>query len=239
MTKLRCIVVLLSLPLSAAADPDEISTVRSQIGWGTSINPDHVGVSTEGGWNGGEHRAEVDATAEATVVSRASVFVTAQYGGEYTNARPAVGAAYQLVDPRRGSNGARISLAYKPEGFTEPEGEIESVLVVSRQIGADSARVRAAYGQDPEGRESDAEVGGSYIHDLGAGLELGATSRFRHAVKVKTTLEPRWDFIGGAVGAYVVRRSRFEVLVGVDAVAYTPNPAEAGVLVLVSFATEL
>ncbi|MEP6860145.1 MAG: hypothetical protein ABJE66_05965 [Deltaproteobacteria bacterium] len=165
--------------------------------------------------------------------------MTTQYGGEYTNARPAIGAVHQLVDPRHNPNGVWISVAYKPEGFTETEGEIESVLVLSRQIAGDSARMRGAYGQDPEGRESDAEIGGSYIHDLGAGLELGATSRFRHAIKVKTTLEPRWDFTGGALGAYVVRRSRIEVPLGVDAVEYTPNPPETGVLALVSLATEL
>jgi hypothetical protein len=234
---MKLIVLLLSIPVAAAADPD-LSTERSQIGWGTSVNPDRIGVWSEGGWNGGEHRAEVDATVEATVLPRASVFVTAQYGGVYTNARPAFGAAYQLVDPRQSANGARISIAYKPEGFTEPEGEIESVLVVSRQLGADSARLRGAYGQDPEGRESDGELGASYVHDIGA-FEIGATSRFRHAIKVKTTLEPRWDFISGAVGAYVRDRSRVEVLLGVDAVAYTPNPVATGVLALVSLATEL
>jgi hypothetical protein len=234
---MKTIVVLLLLSVTAAADPD-LSTERSQIGWGTSMNPERVGVWTEGGWSGGEHRAEVDATVEATVLPHASVFVTAQYGGDLTNARPAVGAAYQLLDPRQSANGARISVAYKPEGFTEPEGEIEGVLIVSRQIGTDSARLRGAYGQDPEGAESDGELGASYIHDVGP-FEVGGTSRFRHAIKVKTTLEPRWDFIGGAVGAYVRGRSRVELLLGVDVVAYTPNPAATGVLALVSLATEL
>ncbi|MEP6860146.1 MAG: hypothetical protein ABJE66_05970 [Deltaproteobacteria bacterium] len=60
--------MLLSVPMSAAADPDKISTLRSQVGWGTSINPDGVGVWTEGGWSGGDHRAEAVATAEATVL---------------------------------------------------------------------------------------------------------------------------------------------------------------------------
>jgi hypothetical protein len=237
--KARCLVVLLFIRGVAVADPEELSTVRSQIGWGTSVNPDRVGVATEGGWSGADHQAEVAATAEATVIPRTSVFVTMQYGSAPATTRPAIGAAYQLVDPRHGSNGARITVAYKPEGLTEPEGELEGGLVLSRQLGADSARVRAAYGQDPGGRESDVELGASYIHDLGSGLELGATSRFRHALEVKTALAPRWDAFGGVVGGWVVRRSRVEVLLGVNAVAVTPDPPVTGVLALVSLATEL
>jgi hypothetical protein len=243
MIKPRCLAALVLLaPLSAAASPatdDDLVTVRSQIGWGTSINPDRVGIWTEGGYNGGDHRAEVDATVEATLLPHASIFVTAQYGGVYTNARPAIGAAYQLVDPRTGPNGARITVAYKPEGFTEPEGEIESVLVLSRRIYGDTARIRAAYGQDPEGRESDAEIGGSYVHRASDNFTIGATSRYRHSIKVKTILEPRWDFIGGVVGGYVRGHSQVEVLFGVDSIAYTPNPAQTGLVAMVSVGTEL
>lgn len=237
------VLIQLAAPLIAhgdpLAEPFDLATVRSQIGWGTSVNPDRVGIWTEGGWNGGDRRAEVDATVEATIFARASVFATAQYGGVYTNARPTLGAAYQVIDPRTGPNSARISVAYKPEGFTEPEGELESVLVLSRRIYGDAVRLRVAYGQDPEGAESDAEAGGSYMHRLNAGFEIGATSRYRHAIKVKTTAEPRWDFIGGAVGAYVRDRSRVELLFGVDSVAYTPNPAQTGVVAIVSVGTEI
>jgi hypothetical protein len=233
--------ILVCAPLTAAAgdQDDDLVSLRSQVGWGNSVNPDRIGVSTEGGWNGGDRRAEVDATVEATVVARASVFATAQYGGDLTNARPAIGAGYQLVDPRTGPNGARLTLAYKPEGFTEPEGEIESVVVGTRRFGGDTLRAMAAYGQDPEGAESDAEVGASYMHRMTPDLVIGATSRFRHAIKVKTTMEPRWDFIAGGVGSVVHGRSRLELLLGVDSIAYTPNPAHTGFVGLVSIGTEL
>ncbi len=230
-------------PVAARAerldDTDDLATIRSQVGWGQSINPDRVGIWTEGGWNGGDHRAEVDATVEATVLPRTSVFTTAQFGGVNTNARPAIGAAVQLIDPRTGVNGARLSVAYKPEGFTEPEGEIESVLVLSRRFSRDAVRAMLAYGQDPEGRESDAEAGGSYAHPLGAGFQIGATSRYRHAIKVKTTAEPRWELVVGGVAGYVRGRSRVELLLGVGSIAYTPDPAQTGVVGLVSVGTEI
>jgi hypothetical protein len=241
-----CLAILFVVtPLVASAQPldqaDDLATVRSQIGWGTSVNPDRVGVWTEGGYNGGDHRAEVDATVEAAVLPRASVFATSQFGGEYvySNPRPSVGAAYQIVDPRNGPNGARVTVAYKPEGFTESEGEIESVLVLSRKIRSDTVRVRVAYGQDPEGRESDAEGGGSFMHRATDHIVVGASSRYRHAIKVKTNLEPRWDLISGAVCGYVAGRSRVEVLVGVDSIAYTPSPAQTGMVGLLSVGTEL
>jgi hypothetical protein len=239
------VIVVVVLPLAAAAQPldqtDDLATLRSQIAWGTSVNPDRVGVWTEGGYNGGDHRAEVDATVEATVLPHASVFATSQFGGEYVynNPRPSIGAAYQIIDPRSGPNGARISVAYKPEGLTEPEGELESVLVLSRRIHADTARLRVAYGQDPEGRESDAEGGGSYMHLASNHIVVGASARYRHAIKVKTNLEPRWDFIGGGVAGYVAGRSRLEVMLGVDSIAYAPSPAQTGVVGLVSVGTEL
>jgi hypothetical protein len=233
--------ILVCIPLTAAAgdQDDALVSLRSQVGWGNSVNPDRIGASTEGGWNGGDRRTEVDATVEATIVSRTSVFATAQYGGDLTNARPAIGVGYQLVDPRTGPNGVRVTVAYKPEGFTEPEGEIESVVVGTRQVGDDTVRAMAAYGQDPEGAESDAEVGASYIHRAAPNLVIGATSRFRHAIKVKTIMEPRWDFIAGGVGSIVRGRSRLELLLGIDSIAYTPNPAHSGFVGLASIGTEL
>ena len=238
---MKCVAVgaILLAPLVARADQrEELATTRSAIGWGQSVNPDRVCMWSEGGWDGAAHRAEVDATVEATVFDRASVFATAQLGGVSTTARPAIGAAYQLVDPRTGTTGARVSVAYKPEGFTEPEGELESVLVLSQRFGGDVVRARLAYGQDPEGRESDAELGGSYLNRVG-NVELGVTSRYRHAIKVKTLAEPRWDLISGVVGAYLRGRSRIELLVGVDALAYGTDPAQTGVVGLVSVGTEL
>jgi hypothetical protein len=221
------------------AETDALTTVRSQVGWGASVNPDRASIWGEGGWNGGVRRAEVDATVEATIFARTSVFATAQFGGVYANARPAIGAAYQLIDPRTSVNGARLSLTYKPDGLSEPEGELESVLVLSRRFHGDALRARLAYGQDPEGRESDAEAGGSYLHRLTADFVIGTTARYRHAIKTKTTAEPRWDFIGGAVAGFVRGRSRIEVLLGVDSIAYTSNLTQTGAIGLVSVGTEI
>ncbi len=236
--RLLCAIAV-CIPLTAAAEPaDDLATLHSQVGWGASVNPDRVSLASEGGWNGGDRRAVVAATVEATVLPRVSVFASAQYGGPVSDARPSLGVGCQLLDPRTSATGARLTVAYKPEGFTEPEGEIESVVIASRMIRGDALRALVAYGQDPEGRESDAEVGASFLHRATPNMLIGLTSRFRHAIKVKTTMDPRWDFIAGGIGSVVRGSSRVELLLGIDSIAYTA-PAHTGAVGLLSVSTDL
>lgn len=226
--------IIVVAPGAALADP--LDSLRSQVGWGATVNPDRATLTSEGGWNGGAHRAELRAAAEVTLVPRGSVFVSATYGGLDTHARPAIGAAYQLLDPRTGVVGARLSLAYKTEGFTEPGGELESVLVLSRRFGADALRGMIAYGRDPEGNEADGELGVSYIHAAAAGIVVGGTARYRRGLALRAG-EPRWDAIGGGIAGLALGRSRVEVLVGGESVAYAA--VQTGVVGLISVGTEL
>jgi hypothetical protein len=254
MKKLAVLLTLIIAPLTAAADEtltpgtgvvptpiigDDLAALRSQIGWGASINPDRVSFNSEGGYNGGAGRATVSASVEARVIARASVFANVQFGGIYDHGKPAVGAAYQIIDPRKSDYGLRVSGAYKPEGFSEPEGEIEAVVVASRKLGANVVRAMAAYGQDPEGAESDFEVGASYNHRVADRLVVGATTRWRRAIRIKPgKMEPNWDLISGAVGGFVLpHRTRVELLAGVSTVSYATTTT--GFLGLVSFGTEL
>src|SRR5882724_5453806 len=116
----RCIFFVVIIgTTSVAADPAlsgsdlNLTTTRSQIGWGASMSPDRFSVTSEGGWNGADQRMAVSVDVEAALVARVSAFASTSYGGLDTNPRPAIGAAYQLVDPRHGPNGVRVSLAYK------------------------------------------------------------------------------------------------------------------------------
>jgi hypothetical protein len=232
------VAVFVGASTQAGAEPprEDLSAVRSQIGWGASINPDRVRISSEGGWNGGDQRVVVSAVVEATVFPRASVLVNATYGGLTDHTRPAMGVAYQLLDPRTSMTGARISMSYKPEGFSEPEGELESVLVLSRRIGGDALRAMVAYGQDPERRESDVEGGASYLHRIGSDFLVGGTMRYRRGLVLRAG-EPLWDLIGGVVGGMAFGRSRIELLIGDDTIKY--SSVRSGIVGLVSIGTEL
>jgi hypothetical protein len=230
------VVLVAAMPSAAIAEPDELATLHSQVGFGTAIVPDRVALTSEGGWDGAAGRAAATAQVEAALLPRASVFTSVEIGGLTRETRPAIGAAVQLRDPRDGHVGARISVAYRPEGFSEPEGEIESVVVVSRVFGADALRGLVAYGQDPEGRESDAELGISFLHRASQALFVGATARTRFAIALKVG-EPRWDTVAGGVGGVAFGHSRVELLVGADSVAY--SAVSTGVVALVSVGTSM
>jgi len=231
------VAALLGGPVASRAEPvDADPALHSQIGWGASVNPARLGLTTEGGWNGGDRRAVVAATVEATVVARLSVLATATYGGITDHARPALGLAYQLLDPRDGGTGARLTLTYKPEGFTEPDGEIESVLVLSRRLGGGVLRGMVAYGQDADRNESDLEGGASLVQRVAPDVVVGGTFRYRRGLVIKPG-EPSWDVLGGAIGGLAFGRSRIELMLGADGIRYAT--AQWGIVGLVSLGTEL
>ncbi len=201
------------VPSQAVADELDLVAAKSRIGWGATLAPEagsHLVLASDGGYNGAEARAELHASIEARVFDRASVFATTSYEA---NARPGVGAAYQILDPRDRPVGLRASFAYKPEGFTEPEGELEAQLVIVRPIGRGAVRAMIAYGQDPEGNEADAEGGASYVHRIAGGFVAGASARYRFGIAVKND-EPQWDVLGGGIAGWGPGAWRVELFVG-------------------------
>ena len=233
---LACAVV--AVPPTALADPaqPDLALERSEVGWGRTVEPDRAGLATESGWDGAAQRVVVDASVEAIVLPHASLFATMSYVELDRQARPGVGAAYQLIDPRTSRNGARLSLAYKPEGFSEPGGEMESMLVLSRRFDGQVARTMLAYGRDVEGNESDAELGASYIRRASSSWYAGATGRVRYGIATRSG-EPRWDAIAGCLAGLSSRRSRLELLLGSDTLAYAAT--RSGVIALIGVGSEL
>src|SRR5262249_30769118 len=153
------------------------------VGWGQTVVAPHVSVTTQAGYDGAQQRAQATGVVEAALIPHLAIFTGATYGEETRGAsRPTIGAAYQLLDPRAAAIGLRVSTAYKPEGFSEPEGEIESMVIASRLISGDVARSFAAYGTDPDGNESDVELGAGYMHRLATNWVVGATTRYRYAI---------------------------------------------------------
>lgn len=214
--------VSLVVSASAGAEPiPEDVALHSSVGFGPTVVPDRVSLTTQAGYDGAQQRAEATGFVEAAIIPRISVFAAVTYGEETTGAsRPAIGAAIQILDPRRSIVGARLSTAYKPEGFSEPEGEIETILTLSHVIERDVVRTFVAYGRDPDGHESDVEAGAGYMHRLAEQWLVGATTRYRYAIALKDT-GPKWDLIGGAVGDLAIDRWRIEILLGGGAVDTT------------------
>ena len=71
---------------------------------------------------------------------------------------PHDGGRVQLLRQNRHGVDGSVSVFYRPEGFTEPEGEIESFVSLGRRGERVSVFGNLVYGQDPEGNERDGEV---------------------------------------------------------------------------------
>jgi hypothetical protein len=237
-----------TIPLRGAdaAANDDLS-LRSQIGFGASIQPNSVSFSSEAGYDGAAGKAVASGAVEATLYKGLSVRASAEMGGLVKDnyGRPAIGAAYQFLDPRTSPIGLRVSVTYKPEGFTEPEGEIESVAVVTRLIGKDSVRAFTAFGSDADNKENDGEVGGSYLHSFGDNFVAGGMSRYRRAFKVKTgSGEPNWDVTAGGIASYqFMKQARVELFVGDETLNVTGatnnTGTKSGVLSLLGFGLDI
>ena len=113
--------------------------------------------------------------------------------------RPNIGVRAQLLHQSRHAFDASIGVFYRAEGFTEPEGEIETVVSVGRRLGDAMLIGNVAYGQDPEGNERDGEL---RLAIFGAPERwlLGVEGRARFAIGPQhtTTVEPAFDSIIGA-----------------------------------------
>jgi hypothetical protein len=219
LIKLVVVAAVMSPSLAAADDASEYLALRSQIGFGASLSPKLVSLSTEAGYDGAAKQGAANFAAEAHIYKGFSLRATAELGGLNDTSRPAIGGAYQFFDPRTDPVGLRVSVTYKPEGFSEPEGEIEDVAVITRLIGNDSLRGFVAWGNDADFQEEDAEIGGSYLHSFRRDLVAGVTGRYRRGFGTHKAAEPDWDTTAGAVVSYMLTPVRLEVFVGDETIS--------------------
>nr|HEX4315523.1 hypothetical protein [Kofleriaceae bacterium] len=214
--------------------PVDTLTVRTQIGLNPTIVPDKAQVTTQLGYEGAgassDARSVATAYVEATVLPQyhVSLFAAVLYGDEGAgDAHPSIGIAYQIADPRKSAIGARISTAYKGEGFSELDGEAETVLMLSKLHGADLGRLMLAFGFDPDFHDADGEWGLSYLHAMSSSFALGATGKLRYAFASNPDGGLRWDLFAGAAGELTIGHVRVEGLLGASSI----DPTMTGVSV--------
>jgi hypothetical protein len=151
-------------------------------------------------------------------------------------ARPGIGGAVQFL--KEGVHGVAASayFSYKAEGFTEGEGELESLVSFGKQLGPVHGTLNLAYGQDPEGAERDGEIAiGLHIEPM-PGLFTGVVGRFRDALGSsgdKSTGILR-DALGGVTATYVIGKIGVTGTAGVAGVKTTTAAMAAGAEAAVS-----
>src|SRR5262245_11512908 len=105
------------------------------------------------GYDGARSSAIGGATAEVRVWGPFALRGGAEYSTERKEARPAIGGRVQLLRQERHGIDGSFSVFYRPEGFTEPEGEIESFVSLGRSFERISVLGNLVYGQGAEGKE--------------------------------------------------------------------------------------
>jgi hypothetical protein len=176
---------------------------------GASVEAQRAYAVGFGGYDGARRSGAFEAAAELRLWGPIALRGGAVYAGGTRTVRPSFGARVQLLsEGRHGADGA-VGVFYRPEGLTEPEGEIESVLSLGRHLGATYLLANLLYGQDPEGNERDGEVRMAALRPVAARLLVGFDSRLRldlgsQAAKLDQHGEARLDAVAGPAATVVV-----------------------------------
>jgi hypothetical protein len=158
-----------------------------------------VGVA---GYDSARRAGTFEASAEVRLWGPVAIRGGAVYSNGDRRLRPSFGARVQgLQEGRHGVDGA-VGVFYRPEGLTEAEGEIESVLSVGRHAGGTYLLANLLYGQDPEGRERDGEVRLAALRPVTTRFLLGFDGRLRFdlgsdATRLAQHNEPTLDALLG------------------------------------------
>ena len=119
------------------------------------------------GYDGARSAPIGSATAEVRVWGPFALRGGAEYSSVRKEARPTIGGRVQLLRQERHGVDGSLSVFYRPEGFTEPEGEIETFVSLGRRFDRISVLGNLVYGQDPEGNERDGEVRFASLYAVG------------------------------------------------------------------------
>lgn len=159
------------------------------------------------GYDGARAAPIGSATAEVRVWGPLALRGGAEYADTRRAPRPTIGGRVQILRQERHGLDGSLSVFYRPEGFTEPEGEIETFVSLGRRFDRLSVFGNLVYGQDPEGNERDGELRFASLYAAGR-WTFGIDSRVRFALGTRRSAmaqaEPKLDLIAGPLAAATV-----------------------------------
>jgi hypothetical protein len=160
-------------------------------------------VTTLGGYDSARQSALMQGTTEISIWGPIAIRAGVVYTETTNTLQPTFGAHVQLLKQEHHGVDGSIAVFYKPEGFTEGEGEIESALTVGRRFGRTGLYGNVVYGQDPEGNERDGEVRLAALYSLRENVQAGFDTRLRFDLGSTNTaqrlakLEADYDLVAG------------------------------------------
>ena len=159
------------------------------------------------GYDGARSAPLSSVAAEVRIWGPFAIRGGAEYSDVRRQLRPTIGGRVQVLRQERHGIDGSLSVFYRPEGFTEAEGEIESFVSVGRRFDRFAILGNLVYGQDPEGNERDGEVRLASLVGLGR-WTLGIDTRMRFALGMQRSAnaqaEPRFDLLAGPTAAAVI-----------------------------------
>jgi len=190
-------------------------------------------VSGFGGYDSARDTMVATVTAEVHVWGPFALRGGAEYSPARKEPRPTIGGRVRLLSQERHGVDGSLSAFYRPEGFTEPEGEIETFVSIGRRVGRVMLAGNLVYGQDPEGNERDGEIRLGSVYALGERVSLGLDSRLRFAIGLQkgamAAAEPQLDFLAAPVVTATAGPLAFFVEVGPSVFKATGTAASVGV----------
>jgi hypothetical protein len=160
-------------------------------------------VTTLGGYDSARASAILQGTSEINVWGPIAIRAGVVYTETTNTLQPTFGGHVQLLRQEKHGLDGSIAVFYKPEGFTEGEGEIEAALTVGRRFGRTGLYGNLVYGQDPEGAERDGEVRLAALYSLRENVHAGFDTRLRFDLGSSNTaqrlakLEADYDLVAG------------------------------------------
>jgi hypothetical protein len=199
-------------------------------------------VTSVGGYDSARHTKSFEASAEVRLWGPIAIRGGAVYTGATATLRPSFGARARLLDERRQGVDAGVGIFYRPEGLTEAEGEIETLVAVGRHVGASYLLGNLLYGQDPEGNERDGEIRLAALHPVGSRLLVGFDGRLRfdlgsQQAKLAAHQEPRMDALVGPSATALLGPIALSVQGGGSAVQFPQQSKTYGLFAMCGMGT--
>jgi hypothetical protein len=207
-----------------------------------SVGPMAAHAAALGGYNGAERAGAMQSFAEARVYGPLALRVGARLNEGGKEVGPSIGARFQLLSQAKQGLNFGAALFYKAEGFDEPEGEIETLLSISRRWNDWLFVGGIAYGQDPEGNERDGELALATLLQLQDAFQLGLDARARvdlgsPRARTLSSGEPQFDLDAGPIMTWALGPIALSAHAGVAVIAFADAPARAGVVALAGLGT--
>jgi len=179
-----------------------------------------------GGYDSARGQGTFEAAAEVGVWGPFAIRGGAVYAHATGTVRPSVGARVQgLAEARQGVDAA-LGVFYRPEGLTEAEGEVETIVSLGRHVGQTYLLGNLAYGQDPEGNERDGELRLAGLRQVRERAVFGLDGRLRFdlgssAAKLALKHEATLDLAAGPTASVFVGPIALLAQAGASAVRFS------------------